>query len=170
MSQELFDKSVDTALLWFTVWFGSMVIPDSTAIEQKGKEMMKTFGNRARLALLVWSCWIILLDSLIIQMWLLYFTIKTVLDKMEDAKREVSQNLRPQIYQRHSIILQAITPTIKASVDSIIYNSEAHEKRYSDREVENAIWLLEDFFTWNWWLEYFEIAKIQYPYIKAWRE
>jgi len=89
---------------------------------------------------------------------------------MEDAKREVSQNLRPQIYQRHSIILQAITPTIKASVDSIIYNSEAHEKRYSDREVENAIWLLEDFFTWNWWLEYFEIAKIQYPYIKAWRE
>jgi hypothetical protein len=70
--------------------------------------------------------------------------------------------------ERHSLIVNFITPTIKAAVDSILFHSDSREKRYSDTDVENALVLLKDFFMENGYAEYFEIAKIQYPYLKEW--
>jgi len=168
LSQELLDKSIQEEPLSAIMSFNHSFVPDSEAIEKKGREMMKVFWVRARMALLAWSWGIAILDILIIQLWLLYFTIKTVIDVIKDAEMCISQELWPQVRQRNLMITTYITPIIKRSVDSILYNSETKSKIYTDQEVKDAISLLEDLFIQNGWKEYFEIAKTHYPYMNYW--
>ncbi len=168
MSQELFQKSVEEVSLWFVMTMNDAFIPDAKVIEKKWRDMMRVFGKRARFTLLLWGAWIIILDTLIIQLWLLYFTMKAVLDSYERAKSQVSQELWPEARQRSSLIFHYITPIVKQSVDNILYNSQSNWAEYTDAQVQSAIWLLEDFFVWNGWEEYFEIAKLHYPYMNAW--
>jgi len=61
-----------------------------------------------------------------------------------------------------------ITPLIRRSIDSILHHSDTGEKRYADEDIQGALKILEQFFAMNGWKEYFDIAKLQYPYLDAW--
>ena len=165
---DLYKKAIDETELSIRVFVLDAHIWPPPNIPLKISELRNTTGKEIMEILWLGAMWLILSPNWWIISWVVVYSILKVLYEVADFKDKEEVLTLEALSGFYGNIHTLAVPIIKKCADDILYT--ARDKRYIDDEVSLAMNELKSFFYQNNWEAHFQLAIIEYPYMKEWLE